>query len=138
MSIDLDFALKVIEAAKDKAAEIGVPMVIAIVDAGGSLVAFQRMDKALLVSIDVAINKAYTAVAVKLPTHELGQVAQPGQPLFGIHNADGGRIVIFGGGLPLKRNDEIIGGIGVSGGSVEDDVLCATAGLKRFKDLAKE
>lgn len=138
MSIDLDLALKVIEAAKDKAAEIEVPMVIAIVDAGGSLVAFQRMDKALLVSIDVAINKAYTAVAVKLPTHELGQLAQPGQPLFGIHNADGGRIVIFGGGLPLKRNDEIIGGIGVSGGSVDDDLLCATAGLIRFKDLTKD
>lgn len=137
MSINLDLALKVIEAAKDKAAEIGVPMVVAIVDAGGRLVALQRMDKALLVSIDIAINKAYTAVAVKLPSHELGQLAQPGQPLFGIHNADGGRIVIFGGGLPLKRNGEIIGGIGVSGGSVEDDVLCATAGLKRVEDLAK-
>jgi uncharacterized protein GlcG (DUF336 family) len=89
MNISLDLALHMIQAVKDKAAEIGTPMVIAIVDAGGSLVAFQRMDKALLVSIDIAVNKAYTAVAVKLPTHELGQLAQPGQPLFGIHNEEG-------------------------------------------------
>jgi len=135
MNIELDLALEVIQAAKEKAAEIGIPMVIAIADAGGNLVAFQRMDEALLVSIDVAINKAYTAVALKLPTHELGLLAQPGHPLFGIHNADGGRIVIFGGGFPLKRNDEIIGGIGVSGGSVEDDVLCAMAGIEHFKDF---
>jgi uncharacterized protein GlcG (DUF336 family) len=137
MNIDLDLALEVIQGAKEKATEIGVPMVIAITDDSGSLVAFQRMDRALLVSIGVAINKAYTAVAVKLPTHELGQLAQPGQPLFGIHNADGGRIVIFGGGFPLKRNDEIIGGIGVSGGSVEDDILCATSGIIRFNELDK-
>jgi uncharacterized protein GlcG (DUF336 family) len=138
MTIELEQALEVIQAAKEKAAEIGIPMVIAVADAGGRLVAFQRMNKALLVSIDVAINKAYTAVALKLPTHELAQLAQPGQPLFGIHNADGGRIVIFGGGLPLKRNDEIVGGIGVSGGSVEEDLLCATAGIARFKELANE
>jgi uncharacterized protein GlcG (DUF336 family) len=136
MSIDLGLALELITAAREKADEIGVPMVIAIADAGGNLVAFQRMDHALLVSIDVAINKAYTAVAVKLPTHELAPLAQPGQPLFGIHNADGGRIVIFGGGFPLKQDNEIIGGIGVSGGSVEEDIVCATAGLERLKDLA--
>lgn len=138
MSVNLDLALELITAAKKKANEIGVPMVIAIVDAGGNLVALQRMDQALLVSIDVAINKAYTAVALKLPTHELARVAQPGQPLFGIHNADGGRIVIFGGGLPLKRNNEIIGGIGVSGGSVEEDILCAMAGIERLKDFHKD
>jgi uncharacterized protein GlcG (DUF336 family) len=90
------------------------------------------MDNALLVSIDISLNKAYTAVAVKMPTHELASAAQPGQPLFGIHNADGGRIVILGGGFPLKQKDEIIGGIGVSGGSVEDDILCATAGVERL------
>jgi uncharacterized protein GlcG (DUF336 family) len=137
MSIDLDLALELMSAARDKAAEIGVPMVMAVVDEGGNLVALQRMDQALLVSIDVAINKAYTAVAVKLPTHELAPLAQPGQPLFGIHNADGGRIVIFGGGFPLKQDNRIIGGIGVSGGSVEEDMVCAVAGLERLKDLAK-
>jgi uncharacterized protein GlcG (DUF336 family) len=138
MHIDLDLALEMIHAAKEKAREISVPMVIAITDAGGNLVALRRMDQALLVSIDVAINKAYTAVALKLPTHELSQLAQPGQPLFGIHNADGGRIVIFGGGFPLKRGNEIMGGIGVSGGSVEEDMLCAKAGIERFTRLSRE
>ena len=130
MNVDLDMALGLIAAAKEKAGELGVPMVIAVVDTGGNLVALQRMDGALLVSIDIATNKAYTAAAVKLPTQELAGVSQPGQPLFGIHNADGGRIIIFGGGIPLKRKDEIIGGIGVSGGSVEEDVLCATAAVE--------
>ena len=82
----------------------------------------------------VAKNKAYTAVALKMPTHELASLAQPGQPLFGIHNADDGRVVIFGGGFPVLSDGKIVGGIGVSGGSVEDDMACATAGVKAFKD----
>ena len=108
-------------------------MVIAVVDAGGNPIALHRMDDALLVSINIAANKAYTAVAVKRPTHELAKVAQPGEPLFGIHTTDGCRIVIFGGGFPLKKGDEIVGGIGVSGGSVEEDMACAMAALQRFK-----
>lgn len=135
MVMNLDIALELIAAVRKKAKEISVPMVIAVVDAGGNLIAQQRMDNALLVSIDVSLNKAYTSVAVKMPTHELSIVSQPNQPLFGIHNADGGRIVIFGGGFPLKLQDEIIGGIGVSGGSVEEDTLCAMAGVERFGDL---
>ena len=131
MDVNLDLALKLIEASRKKATEIGVPMVIAVVDRGGNLVALHRMDRALLVSIDIARNKAYTALALKLPTHELAALAQPGQPLFGIHNADGGRVVIFGGGFPLQVEGEIIGGIGVSGGSVEDDMQCAKAALKQ-------
>lgn len=130
MRITLDQALEIIAAVRQKATAIGVPMVIAVVDQGGNLVAQQRMDDALLVSVDIALNKAYTAVAVKMSTEELAKVSQPEQMLFGIHNADGGRIVIFGGGVPLKQGDQIIGGLGVSGGSVEDDVACATAGLK--------
>ncbi|UCG13541.1 MAG: heme-binding protein [Deltaproteobacteria bacterium] len=132
MKSNLDLALDLIAAARKKAEQIGVPMVIAVVDNGGNLVALQRMDQALLVSVDIAHNKAYTAAAVKLPTHELATLAQPGRPLFGIHNADGGRIVIFGGGFPLKLNNEIIGGIGVSGGSVEEDIQCAEAALERL------
>ena len=131
MDVNLDLALKLIEASRKKATEIGVPMVIAVVDRGGNLVALHRMDRALLVSIDIARNKAYTALALKLPTHELAALAQPGQPLFGIHNADGGRVVIFGGGFPLQVEGEIIGGIGVSGGTVEDDMQCAKAALKQ-------
>ncbi len=132
MDINLERAHMLIEAAKTKAAEIGVPMVIAVVDSGGHLVALERMDGALLVSIDIATNKAYTAVAVKMATHQLSGLAQPQQPLFGIHNADGGRIVIFGGGLPLWKGNDLIGGIGVSGGSVEEDISCATAALHRL------
>ncbi|MBW1979624.1 MAG: heme-binding protein [Deltaproteobacteria bacterium] len=135
MNINLELALELIARAREKAGEIGVPMVIAVVDGGGNVVALQRMDGALLVSIDIAINKAYTAVAVKIATGELAGLAQPTQPLFGIHNADGGRIIIFGGGLPLKRGQEIIGGIGVSGGSVEQDVLCAEAAIEYLASL---
>ncbi|MBI5014452.1 MAG: heme-binding protein [Deltaproteobacteria bacterium] len=132
MSINLSTALKLIDAARKKAEEIGVPMVIAVVDDGGNLVAQVRMDDALLVSVDIARNKAYTAAAVKVATHELGSVSQPNQPLFGIHVADGCRIVIFGGGFPLKKKDKVIGGIGVSGGSVEQDMECAQAALERL------
>jgi uncharacterized protein GlcG (DUF336 family) len=127
MRLTLDFALDLIAAAQEKAREIGVPMVIAVVDAGGNLVAQHRMDDALLVSIDISLKKAYTAVAVKLPTHELAPLAQPGGALFGINTTDRGRIVVFGGGFPLKQNSAIIGGIGVSGGTVEQDIICATA-----------
>ena len=135
MVMNLDVALELIAEVRKKAKEISVPMVIAVVDSGGNLIAQQRMDGALLVSIDISLNKAYTAVAVKMPTHELAPASQPGPPLFGIHNADGGKIVIFGGGFPLKQKDEIIGGIGVSGGSVEDDILCATAGVEHLENL---
>jgi uncharacterized protein GlcG (DUF336 family) len=87
------------------------------------------------VSIGISLNKAYTAVAVKIATGDLAGVTQSGQALFGIHNADGGRIIIFGGGIPLKANDQIVGGIGVSGGSVEQDIECAEAGVKKFQSL---
>jgi uncharacterized protein GlcG (DUF336 family) len=133
IKMNLDLAQKLIAAAKKKAEEIGVAMVISVVDEGGNLVATQRMDNGLLVSINLSINKAYTCVAVKIPTHVLGSVSQSGQPLFGIHSADNGRIVIFGGGLPLIHNDAIIGAIGVSGGSVEQDIQCATAGADSLK-----
>jgi uncharacterized protein GlcG (DUF336 family) len=137
MNIDLNSALKVIETTREKANQIGVPMVIAVVDAGGNLVAQQRMDGALLVSVDVALNKAYTAVAVKVATQDLAGATQSGQSLFGLHNADGGRIVIFGGGIPLYEGEEIIGGIGVSGGSVEQDVECAQAGVDCMAAMLK-
>lgn len=135
MNIDLDQSLKIIEAAKGKAGQIGVPMVITVVDSGGNLVAQQRMDGALLVSLDISLNKAYTSVAVKVATGDLAGAAQPGQPLFGIHTTDKGRIVIFGGGIPLKKGDQVVGAIGVSGGSVEQDVECAKAAVEKFQSL---
>ncbi|MDY0039519.1 MAG: heme-binding protein [Desulforhabdus sp.] len=136
MQLNLDLALELIAEARKKAEQIGVPMVIAVVDEGGNLIAQQRMDGALLVSIDIALNKAYTAVAVTIPTHELAPLAQPGQPLFGIHNADGGRIVIFGGGYPLKYQGKVVGGIGVSGGSVEEDMACALVAVALLRKSA--
>lgn len=129
MQLNLDLALAMVAAARKEAEKIGVPMVIAVVDEGGNLIAQQRMDDALLVSVDIALNKAYSAVAVKMATHELSALAQPGQPLYGIHTTDRSRIVIFGGGFPIVHGDRIIGGIGVSGGSVEDDMRCSVAGL---------
>ncbi|WP_432734859.1 GlcG/HbpS family heme-binding protein [Maridesulfovibrio sp. FT414] len=132
MSVTAKKALQMIAAAEAKAGEIGVPMVIAVVDQGGNLVAQLRQDDALLVSIDLAWNKAYTAVAAKMTTETLGSVSQPGGPLYGIHTADNNRIVIFGGGLPIEEDGKIIGGIGVSGGSVEQDITCAEAGLAAY------
>ncbi len=132
MPVTAEIALKMITAATQKADEIGVPMVIAVVDKGGNLVAQLRQDEALLVSIDLSLNKAYSAVAVKIPTETLATVSQPGEPLYGIHTADNGRIVIFGGGLPIEENGKVVGGIGVSGGSVEQDIACAEAGLAAF------
>jgi len=136
MRLTLDLALDLIAAARAKATEIGVPMVIAVVDGGGNLVAHQRMDDALLVSLEIALNKAYTAVAVKLATHELAPLVQPGGPLYGISNADKGRVIVFGGGYPLVAKGEIIGGIGVSGGSVEEDRLCAAVAVEELAKLA--
>ena len=130
--IDLATALKIIDAAKKKAQEIKVPMNIAIVDEGNNLVAFQRMDGAWLGSINIAQNKAYTARAFNMSTKELAPLCQPGQPLFGIHASNDGRLIIFPGGLPLLDGNLVVGGIGVSGGSVEQDQEVAEAGAKAF------
>ncbi|SDF56554.1 cob(I)yrinic acid a,c-diamide adenosyltransferase [Sporolituus thermophilus] len=125
----LEKAKNLINAAERKAAEIGVPMVITVVDDGGNLVAQHRMDGALLASIAISRDKAYTAVALKMPTHQAAALAQPGQPLFGLNTIDGGRLVIFGGGLPIIDNGKIVGGIGVSGGTVDEDIAVAQAAL---------
>ena len=132
MAITLEKALEMIEAAKKKAAEIGVPMCIAVVDSGGNLKAFERMEDALLASVDISINKAYTSVALKMPTQNLASATQPGQSLYGLQTCNGGRIVIFGGGIPLKKDGVLAGAVGVSGGSVEEDVQCATAAVACF------
>ncbi|WP_320172089.1 heme-binding protein [Maridesulfovibrio sp.] len=134
MPVTAKIAQRMIAAAEKKAEEIGVPMVIAVVDQGGNLVAQLRQDDALLVSIDLSRNKAYTAVAVKMTTAILGSVSQPGGELYGIHAADGGRIVIFGGGLPIEEGGKVVGAIGVSGGSVEQDTACAEAGLAAYTE----
>jgi uncharacterized protein GlcG (DUF336 family) len=132
MPVTLDSARRMIEVAKAKAAAIGVPMVVAVVDAGGNLVALDRQDEALLVSIDLARDKAFSALAVKTDTATIGRLTQPGAELFGLGRASGGRIVTFGGGLPVLEAGKVVGGIGVSGGSVAEDTACAQAGLAAY------
>jgi uncharacterized protein GlcG (DUF336 family) len=128
--IKLKEALHVIAAAEAKADEIGQPMNIAVVDAGGNLVSHVRMDGAWIGSID--ISKAFTARAFDISTAQLGENSQPGQQFYGIQNSNHGRIMIFAGGVPLRRNGSVIGAIGVSGGSGNQDQAVATAGASAF------
>ena len=127
--LTMDKAQQIIEAAIDKAKTIGQPMNVAVVDAGANLVAFMRMDGAWLGSIDIAINKAFTAKAFDISTLELGRNSQPGDQFFGIHASNHGRVMIFAGGIPIKMNGQIAGAVGVSGGSGEQDQAVAEAAV---------
>ncbi len=131
-TISLEDAKRVVEAAEKKAADIGCPMDIAVVDGGGNLKAFARMDDSFLGSVDIAIDKAFTAVAFKMPTEDLAAMAQVGEPIFGINTTNDGRVVIFGGGVPLRRGDDIVGAVGVSTGTVDQDQEVARAGAAAF------
>ena len=135
LGIALAEAQAVIAAARAKAEEINVPMNIAIVDEGGNLTAFARMDGAWLGSIDISQSKAFTARAFDMATKDLGKAAQPNEPLFGIHASNAGKIIIFAGGIPLKLNGKVVGAIGVSGGTVDQDQTVAEAGVEAFEKL---
>lgn len=130
--VTLETAQTMINAARRKAEEIGVPMNIAIVDGGNNLVAFARMDNAWLGSIGIAHGKAYTARAFDMPTKDLAGKAQPGQPLYGIEATDPGRIVIFPGGVPLTSAGAVVGAIGASGGTPDQDQQVAEAAAAAF------
>jgi uncharacterized protein GlcG (DUF336 family) len=130
--VTLAEARKVIAAAEKKAAEIGQPMNIAVSDSGGNLVTHVRMDGAWIGSIDISINKAYTSRAFDIATKDLATHSQSGGQFFGIHVSNGGRIMIFAGGIPLKRDGKVVGAIGVSGGSGEQDHAVAEAGASAF------
>lgn len=129
VNLDLNLALKILKKAEEKAKEINKPMCIAVVDSGGNLLAFHRMDEALLASIEIAINKAFTAVMLKMETSKLSELARPEGELFGINNACNGRIITFGGGIPVIKYGKVIGAIGVSGGTVNEDEIVAKAGI---------
>jgi uncharacterized protein GlcG (DUF336 family) len=130
MSITLEQAEQLSKAAKDKAKAIGVPMNIAIVDEGANLVAFHRMDNAWLGSVDIAIKKAKTARFFDMNSGEIGKLSQPGGPLYNIEHSNGG-LITFPGGVVLKDGSgKIVGAIGVSGGSVEQDHEVASAGAE--------
>ncbi len=127
--LTLNDARLVLEGAEARAKAIGVDMDIAVVDDGGHLLAFIRMDNARVTSIDVAISKAFTAACARRATHEYAAVAGAGGPAFGIHVSNQGRFMIVGGGLPIFINGVIAGGIGCSSGSPEQDREVAQAGI---------
>lgn len=125
----LDTALRAIAAAHAEARRRGVLVSAAVVDAGGNLVAFGRMDGAEIAGPTLAVDKAYTAVANRIATSELARLAAPGGELYGLHATAGGRFVIFGGGLPVFRDGEVVAGVGVSGAATSDDEACAALGV---------
>ena len=133
-SVTLDMALSLAQAVREKASEIGVKAVVAIADKGANPVLVQCMDDSYIASYDIALNKAYTSVALKMPTWKLSELAKPGSSLYGIQHTNGGKIVIFGGGEPLcNRKGEIIGALGVSGGSESEDTALAAYGKEIFE-----
>lgn len=134
-SIDLATAKKLIARVEEKAREMGVNAVVAVSDASARPVAIECMDNSYIASFDVALNKAYTVVALKMSTIALKPLSQPGEALYGIQFTNGGKIVIFGGGDPLVYNSQIIGGIGVSGGTEEQDTALSAYGAECLKDI---
>jgi cob(I)alamin adenosyltransferase len=134
-SMNLAVAKALLERVEAKAKEIGLPVVMAIANEWGNIIAVHFMDNALPGSYGIAIDKAYTAASIRLSTEELGKLSQDGQPLQGINNTNNNRIVVFGGGVPLKVNGIVIGGLGISGGSAEQDTELAEFGVKIIEEV---
>lgn len=131
-------ARRVVEAVKRKAAEMGVNAVVAVADAGGNVITVDCMDDAFIASLDIAMNKAFTSVALKMPTADLARLAAPNGSLYGIQHTNNGRIVIFGGGVPLVSDGKVIGGLGVSGGTAKEDTYLGSYGGECFADMLKK
>ena len=134
-NITLDFAERLMKKVEEEAKGMGMKVVTAVADAHGNPVAVRCMDDAFAGSFDVALNKAYTSVAFRMSTEELGRLSQPGAPLYGIQHTNQGRIVIFGGGVPLKLGESMIGAFGVSGGSAEQDTYLAHFAEDTFRKM---
>lgn len=131
----LDKANALIEKVRARAEEMGIPVVIAVADKAGRTVAVQCMDDAYIASFDIAVNKAFTSASLKMSTEKLSTLSQPGQSLYGIQFTNGGKIVIFGGGEVLEADGKIVGALGVSGGSAEEDTALAAYGKEAFKEV---
>jgi uncharacterized protein GlcG (DUF336 family) len=131
--VTLEDARKIITAAEKRAKELGQPVNIAVADAGGHLVAHVRMDEAWFGSVDISIKKAFTSRAFDVSTKDLAKYSQSGGQFFGIHASNEGHVMIFAGGIPLKRAGKVVGAVGVSGGSGEQDQSVAEAGAKAFE-----
>jgi len=125
-------------AAENEARRIGVDMDIAITDDGGNLLMFHRMDHARITSIDIAINKSFTAAAARKSTRAYGEISGPGGPTFGIHTSNQGRFAIIAGGLPICVEDRVAGGIGCSSGSPDQDEAVAQAGIDALLESLKK
>lgn len=134
-TIALDTAKALVEASEQHAEEIDVPSVITVANSEGNLIAQHRMDGAWLPSVTISENKAYTSAGLEMPTHELEEATQPDGPLYGLQTTDHERLVIFGGGIPLEQDGEVVGAIGSSGGMPDEDVEVAQAGADRFEEL---
>ncbi|KKB40387.1 GlcG/HbpS family heme-binding protein [Bacillus thermotolerans] len=132
--ITLDVAKQIIAGAEEEAKKIGVSMVISVVDEGGNLIATHRMDDAWLASIDIAQNKAWTSVALKMPSANLAEATVPAAELYGLNTTNNGRLVVFGGGIPLVREGKVVGAVGVSGSTVAHDVQVAEAAVEVFNN----
>ncbi|PPA70474.1 GlcG/HbpS family heme-binding protein [Jeotgalibacillus proteolyticus] len=137
LKITLEVAKVLIQAAEVRARELGIAEVIAIVDDGGNFVASHRMDNAWLASIDIAHNKAWTAVALNMPTESLAQLAVPSGELYGINTTNHGRVVVFGGGIPLSFEGRVVGAVGASGSTVANDIEVAKAAVRAFETYPK-
>lgn len=135
--LDIEDARILIAGAAEKSREIGVPMCIAISDESGQLVAFERMDGGKVTSTTIAIDKAFTAAGAKRATHDYGVSSQPGKPAYGINSAIGGRLMVVGGGLPVIIDGEVVGGIGISSGTPDQDLACAQAGIDAFNNSGR-
>ena len=127
--LTLASARRMIEAAQAVARDLRVAMSIAVVDSGDQLVAFERMDGADLVTIDLARDKAFSALMNRMPTRDLAPVVQPGAEFYGYDSLAGGRMVVFAGGMPLERGGILVGAVGVSGGSADEDQRAADAAV---------
>jgi len=134
VTLSLADAKRMLEAGEDRAARFGVAYNIAVVDAGGALLAFSRQDGALIGSIELAIGKAVTARIFDKRTADLAMLAQPGAPLYGIQQTNDGKVVIFGGGLPIVIDGTIVGAVGASAGTVEQDIAVAEAAAAAVGD----
>lgn len=123
--------------AESRALGMAVPMAIALVDEKGGLLFFGRMDGTLPASTEIAKSKAYTAAALRMPTSEVGKLAQPGGMLYGIQHTLEGKIVLFGGGIPLRLDGKVAGGIGISGGTVEEDIQVAVPAAEALAEMER-
>jgi uncharacterized protein GlcG (DUF336 family) len=137
-TLNSDDAKRMLSAAEAKAVELGVPYNIAVVDAGGHLLAFLRQDGALIGSIELAIDKAVMARIFDRPTAELARLAGAGEPLFGINQSNAGKVVIFGGGIPVVRGGSVVGAVGTSAGTVEQDTAVAEAAIGGLTSVASK